>query len=116
MVNGLLCAPAVFFQPEEATISAPCCHEFPIVEHRDPLLEPCSGDADSLLLNIQVKCLSCRAKAAHISGHLPVIAGISPMFPIPVLCTHPIRVTSAPMAHWGRERQVSGRRRQPVVM
>jgi hypothetical protein len=27
--------------------------------------------------------------------------------------THPIKVTSAPMAHQGRARQVSGRRRQP---
>ena len=45
--------------------------EFPIVACRDPLLEPCSGDADSLLLNIRVKCLSFMAKAAHISGHLP---------------------------------------------
>jgi hypothetical protein len=45
--------------------------EFPIVACRDPLLEPCSGDADSLLLNIRVKCLSFRAKPAHISGHLP---------------------------------------------
>jgi hypothetical protein len=60
-----------FFRPEEATISAPCCHEFPIVERRDPFLEACSSDADALLLNIRVKCSSFRAKAAHLSGHLP---------------------------------------------
>jgi hypothetical protein len=45
--------------------------EFPIVECRDPLLEPWSGAEDCLLLTIGVKCSSFRAKAAHISGHLP---------------------------------------------
>src|SRR6266702_8703276 len=53
--------------------------EFPIVACRDPLLEPCSGDADSLLLNIRVKCLSFRAKPAHISGHLPLTSRRDPL-------------------------------------
>jgi len=42
-----------------------------MVECYDPLLEPCSGDVDALLLNIRVKCSCLRAKVAHISGHLP---------------------------------------------
>ena len=66
--GGLLCAPTVSFSARRATtLSAPYCHEFTIVECCDPLLEPCSGDVDALLLNIRVKCSCLRAKVAHIS-------------------------------------------------
>ncbi len=45
--------------------------EFTTVECREPLLELCSGDNGSRLLNIEVKCSHLRAKTGRISGHLP---------------------------------------------
>jgi len=49
--------------------------EFTTVECREPLLELCSGDNGSRLLNIEVKCSHLRAKTGRISGHLPTEHG-----------------------------------------
>ena len=45
--------------------------ELTTVECREPLLELCSGDNGSRLLNIEGKCSHVRAKTGRISGHLP---------------------------------------------
>jgi len=61
------------FSRASAEISRPFYREFTPFVCWKPLLEPCSQACESFLLTIGGKCSPFRAKAAHISGHLPVV-------------------------------------------